>query len=287
MEQVIGQERQKYRQSKQMGLNCLSFSRSCDPSLPVNNLTNVIQCKQVTQHETGKAMVSGEFVSMTTLHETLPYLTPLPVAWGTYAADTDVHFFLCGFVEMTDDLPDVQSLAASLAELHKKGLSPNGKYGFSVPTLQGTVPQYTEWTDSWEEFFTNSLRKVIDNEVRSQGPDEEVEKLYEGTLNKVVPRLLRPLETGGRSIQPRLVHGDIWDGNVSTDITTNTPVIYDATCIYAHNESKPLVVLLSGKAELYSRTCSFAASPSQDGKSIRKGVFQAFPHLRSRRRPGR
>ncbi len=182
-------------------------------------------------------MVSGEYVSMKALHDTLSTLTPLPVAWGTYAADTNVHFFLCGFVDMIDDLPEVQQLAASLAELHKKGLSPNGKYGFSVPTLQGTVPQYTDWCESWEEFFTRSIRLVMDNEEKSQGSDPEVRGLCDAILTKVVPRLLRPLETGGRNIQPRLVHGDIWDGNVSTDSTTNTPVIFDATCIYAHNES--------------------------------------------------
>ena len=191
----------------------------------------------MTQNETGKAMVSGEFVSMKTLHDTLPYLTPTPYAWGTYAADPNVHFFLCGFVEMDDDLPDVNALAAGLAELHTKGLSPNGKYGFPVPTLQGTIPQYTEWTDSWEEFFTRSIKLVMDNEERSQGSDPEVQELCQETLSKVVPRLLRPLETGGRHIQPRLVHGDIWDGNVSTDAKTDMPVIFDATCIYGHNES--------------------------------------------------
>lgn len=191
-------------------------------------------------------MVSGEFISMTTLHDTLPSFTPLPIAWGTYDADTNVHFFLCGFVHMTDDLPDVDDLAASLAELHKKGISPNGKYGFAVPTLQGTIPQFTDWTDLWEEFFARSLKRVMDNELRSQGPNDEVESLYTDILSKVVPRLLRPLETGGRSIQPRLVHGDIWDGNVSTDINTGTSVIFDATCIYAHNESA-LVVTRSVK----------------------------------------
>ena len=182
-------------------------------------------------------MVSGEFVSMKSLHDTLPSLTPIPVAWGTYAADSNVHFFLCEFVDMTDDLPDVHALAESLADLHTKGLSPNGKYGFSVPTLQGTVPQYTAWTDTWEEFFSHSIKLVMDNEEKSQGPDPEVQELCEAILTKVVPRLLRPLETGGRQIQPRLVHGDIWDGNVSTDFVAGRPVIFDATCIYAHNES--------------------------------------------------
>lgn len=186
-------------------------------------------------------MVSGEYVSMKALHDTLPSLTPTPMAWGTYAADDNVFFFLCGFVEMTDDLPDVDMLGASLAELHRKGLSANGKYGFPVPTLQGTIPQYTEWCDTWEDFFSNSIRRVMENEERSQGSDPEVQALCKETLSKVVPRLLRPLETGGRTIQPRLVHGDIWDGNVSTDVTSDGPVIFDATCIYGHNESECLI----------------------------------------------
>lgn len=154
-------------------------------------------------------MVSGEFVSMKTLHETVPDFTPMPIAWGTYAADPDVHFFSCGFVRMGDELPDVQSFAASLAALHTKGLSPNGQYGFSVPTLQAKIPQYTSWEHSWEVFFTKSMKMVMENEIESQGKDDEVQILYEVVLEKVIPRLLRPLETGGREIQPRLVHGDI------------------------------------------------------------------------------
>lgn len=35
------------------------------------------------------------------------------------------------------------------------------------------------------------------NEEDSQGPDPEVQQLCEATLTKVIPRLLRPLETGG------------------------------------------------------------------------------------------
>lgn len=182
-------------------------------------------------------MVSGEFVSMSSLYKALPYIVPHPYASGTYDSDPSIHFFLCGFVDMDEDLPDAQRLGRGLAELHSNGVNPDGKYGFYVPTLQGTIPQYTEWTDTWEEFFSNSIRRVFENEEKAQGYDEEVHELCRLTLEKVVPRLLRPLETGGREIKPRLVHGDIWDGNVSTDLDSNTPVIYDATCIYAHNES--------------------------------------------------
>lgn len=183
-------------------------------------------------------MVSGEFASMTMLHKAMPNLTPIPYAWGTYAADSNISFFLCGFVDMTDDLPDVRKLAASLAELHLRAVNPDGKYGFPVPTLQGTIAQYTGWEDSWETFFSKSMAQNMANEEKSQGVDPEMQQLCRATLEKVVPRLIRPLETGGRSIRPRLVHGDIWDGNVSTDIASNTPVIFDATSIYGHNESK-------------------------------------------------
>ena len=183
-------------------------------------------------------MVSGEYLSMKTLYDTLPDAVPKPIAWGTYAADSSIHFFLCSFVDMTDDLPDIQPFTAKVAELHRKGLSPNGKYGFWVPTLQGTIPQYTTWTDSWEEFFTKSIKRVMDVEEASQGFDPEMKELCEAIIDKVCPRLLRPLETGGRQIRPCLIHGDIWDGNTATLAETGAPVIFDATCIYAHNECK-------------------------------------------------
>lgn len=183
-------------------------------------------------------MVSGEFESMSSIYKTLPHLVPIPYAWGTYASNPNIHFYLCGFVEMAYGLPDVEDLSALLAELHKKGVNPKGKYGFPVPTLQGTIAQYTGWEDSWETFFFKSIQIVIANEEKAQGSDPEMQELCKATLEKVVPRLLRPLETGGRSIQPRLVHGDIWDGNVSTDAESNKPVIFDATSIYGHNESK-------------------------------------------------
>ena len=72
----------------------------------------------------------------------------------------------------------------------------------------------------------------------SQGPDKELRDLFRQTMTKVVPRLLRPLETGVRQIKPSLVHGDLYSGNVSVDVEDGRPVLYDATCLYAHNECK-------------------------------------------------
>ena len=102
----------------------------------------------VAQHDTGKAMISGEFASMSLLHKTLPYIIPHPFASGTYASNPNIHFFLCVFVGMDDDLPDFQKLTRDLTELHMNEANPDGKYDFYVPTLQGTTPQYTKWTET-------------------------------------------------------------------------------------------------------------------------------------------
>lgn len=138
---------------------------------------------------------------------------------------------------MDDDLPNVQKLARGLADLHMNGVNPDGNYGFYVPSFQGTIPQYTEWTVSWQDFFSNSIKHIFKFEEKSQSYKKEVHELCRMTLEKFVSRLLRPLKTGSREIQPRLVHGHIWDCNISTDLSANTPKIYDTTCIYAHTES--------------------------------------------------
>ena len=190
----------------------------------------------MSQDEGGKGMMSGEFVSMKAIYDNVPDLVPTPIGWGTYTSDPNIHFFLCSFHDMTNEIPDERLLASKLAELHKKGISPNGKYGFPVPTFQGRIPQETSWTDTWEEFSSNSLKWMLAVEEAVQGVNTKMKKLSEALLEKVVPRLLRPLETGGRQIQPCLVHNDIWDGNTSTDIATGLPIIFDAPAIYAHNE---------------------------------------------------
>lgn len=191
---------------------------------------------KVSHKDVGKGMMSGEFVSMTALHDTVPDLVPTPVAWGTYASDPNIHFFLCSFHDMTDEIPDIQKFTSKVAELHRKSVSPKGKYGFPVPTYQGRIPQENGWADTWEQFFTNSIKRMMAVEEESQGPDPDMQRLEDALINRVIPRLLRPLETGGRQIRPCLVHSDLWDGNKSTDVATDLPIIFDAPCLYAHNE---------------------------------------------------
>ncbi|QPC72561.1 hypothetical protein HYE68_003313 [Fusarium pseudograminearum] len=140
--------------------------------------------------ELGMNMTRGEFHSMTAIHNVLPEIVPRPIACGTYQTITDTHFFLCEFREMTEDMPDPHKFAALLSTLHQKSVSPTGKFG-------------------WETFFAKSIRQALDLEIERKGPSEELETLSRALFKKVIPRLLRPLESDGQTVKPSLVHGDL------------------------------------------------------------------------------
>ena len=63
-----------------------------------------------------------------------------------------------------------------------------------------------------------------------------MQSLMQQVFAKVIPRLLRPMETSGHSLTSTLLHGDFWHGNVSTDVETGDPVTYDASAFWGHNE---------------------------------------------------
>ncbi|KAG7006437.1 hypothetical protein G7Y79_00014g036120 [Physcia stellaris] len=122
------------------------------------------------------------------------------------------------------ELPDVDRFTARLAELHRNSTSPNGKVGYHLTTYNGILPQDNRWTDSWEEYFSNNFRRMIELEQEAQGPPtEEQISLTSSMLEMVIPRLLRPLETEGRKVKPCLIQ-------------YKEPIVFDASAFYGHNE---------------------------------------------------
>lgn len=158
-------------------------------------------------------MMEGEYHSMQAIHNLTPDFAAMPLAWGTLKSDPGSHFFLCEFLEMDNELPQIDKFAKSLVQLHQESRSSEGRFGFEVTTYNGNLPQDVRWTDTWEECFMNGTRKDFDLEREARGPSEEIEALLIPLFEKVIPRLLRPLESHGRSVRPALLHGDLWHGN--------------------------------------------------------------------------
>jgi protein-ribulosamine 3-kinase len=181
-------------------------------------------------------MVSSEYKSMRLLYELVPDMVAEPIAWGAYKEEADTYFFVCRFCELSGDIPDTSDFPRLLADMHQRAVSKSGEFGLPLVTYSGRNAQYFPPSKSWEECFSKGLTAIFNKEEEMHGPNEELRMLREAIMNKVIPRLLRPLESDGRTLTPRLVHGDLWDGNASTDLATGKPMIFDAVPLYAHNE---------------------------------------------------
>ncbi|KAI1116129.1 Fructosamine kinase-domain-containing protein [Nemania sp. NC0429] len=192
---------------------------------------------QVSRGHHGLESLKGEFASTSEIYEITPDFCPKPIAWGTFKTDEDSHFYICKFYEFTDGLPDPKMFCAKLAKLHSSHTSPTGKFGFHVVTYNGDLPQYNTWSDSWEAFFEIGFNRVLKIREARAGPSAELDELLQPFFENVIPRLLRPLETGGNTIQPSLVHGDLWCGNAAiTDEDTKDGIVFDPSSFWGHNE---------------------------------------------------
>ncbi|KAI1324506.1 Fructosamine kinase-domain-containing protein [Xylariaceae sp. FL0255] len=185
----------------------------------------------------GRTLMEGEFNAMSELYRWAPDLVPKPHSYGKYALERpEAYFFLSEFIEMSDRMPDPNQLGAKVARLHRESTSPNGQFGFHITTCQGRVPQMVTWEKSWTTFFTKLIQHVIRLDTEHNGYWKDLDIVQERLISQVVPRLLDPLQTGGRSIKPSLIHGDLWEGNTGTAYGNGNVYIFDAAVLYAHFE---------------------------------------------------
>ena len=221
-----------------------------------------------------RVMLQGEYESMKALHTISPDFVPYPLGYGTYESDKDMHFFMCDFIDVANKLPEKRRFCSKLADLHRRsqhmpqyGLESStprtdqegevihGKgerrFGFPITTYNAKLPQNNTWSPSWESFYLTQMRQLFDLEREAQGPSPELDSILPLFYDRVIPRLLRPLETGGRTLLPALIHGDLWHSNVAvskslalqsqsdhTTIEAEEPLIFDASAFYAHNEAE-------------------------------------------------
>jgi protein-ribulosamine 3-kinase len=178
----------------------------------------------------GRRGLLGSFEPEKLFHEYDPEHVPKPIAFGNYKENPETWFFLADFHDMVEEQPDIKTFVSIVANWHKKsmGKSPNGKWGFHVETGLPFVQHDNPYQDTWETLFTQMMRQMIIEEDVIHGQNDDLDELKKHLFEKVIPRLLRPLETGGRSITPCLIHTDLWSGNMNPDVDTDKLMVYDS-----------------------------------------------------------
>ncbi|TQS31752.1 hypothetical protein Golomagni_07957, partial [Golovinomyces magnicellulatus] len=192
---------------------------------------------KTAQGHLAEQMFHGEYEGMSKIHETVPDFAPRPVAWGKCDNSPNKFFFLSEYIKMTQqNLADPRKFCSSLAHLHKNATSPNGMFGFPMTTCNGNIPQDNTWQESWETFFANGLRHMLQLDIEKNGQQSDLVVAIQPIFETVIPRLLRPLQQGPNPIRPSLLHGDLWYGNTSTNCQTGEPLLFDSAAFYGHNE---------------------------------------------------
>lgn len=181
-------------------------------------------------------MIVGEYESLKAIRGVFPRIVPEPYAWGKYDG-SETYFLLTEFRKVGEQPPYSANFTKRLADMHRESQSPTGKFGFHVTTCHATLRQITDcWEESWAVLFRKQLAHMIELDEDKNGEWPAFKMVCQLILDKVIPRLLEPLQANGRSIKPCLVHGDLWDENTATDTVTGEPFIFDAGSFYAHNE---------------------------------------------------
>ena len=181
--------------------------------------------------------MKGSLASEIIFHQYIPIHVPNPIAWRSYRTDQPTWFYLCDFHDMVDEVPDVQGFMSIIAKVHKESMGRSKQYGFHLPKHLANISNGITWQDSWQTWFSQAMIQMLEFEEKAHGKEEELDVLKDGLLNKVIPRLLALLESGGRSIKPCLVHSDLWSGNAMPDADSEEIIIFGSCAFWGHNEA--------------------------------------------------
>ncbi|KAJ7446459.1 fructosamine kinase [Mycena galericulata] len=188
-------------------------------------------------HRNEEEQYVGEAESLKQIAIASPGLAPRVLASGIH----EQWPYMISEYKQLSSLTDTAArrLGKRLAtELHQyKGLK---GFGFDVPTYCGATRLQNGWFDSWDACFSAMIGDLLSQLVKKGGfsslctKGEEVKKA-------VIPKLLGPLV-----IQPVLLHGDLWSGNMGCELSSGEPVIFDPASFFGHNEADLAIARIFG-----------------------------------------
>ncbi|KAF6133963.1 hypothetical protein GIB67_040727 [Kingdonia uniflora] len=243
-----------------VGGGCINFASRYD--------TDVVPFFVKTNRSIGSSMFEGEALGLSAMYATESIRVPRPFKVGSLR--TGGSYIIMEFVEFGSSRGDQSVLGKKLANMHKAGTSSKG-FGFEVNNTIGSTPQINIWTSDWIEFFAEHRLGYQLKLVREQYGDSIIYEKGQ-RLMKNLGALFEDVV-----IEPCLLHGDLWSGNISSD-KNGEPVILDPACYYGHNEAEFGMSWCAGfGGSFYSSY--FEVMPKQPGFEKRKDLYMLYHHL--------
>ncbi|RBP48689.1 fructosamine kinase family protein [Arenicella xantha] len=173
--------------------------------------------------------------------------------------------------ELTEITPKTSAeLGCLLARQHRL-TSP--EFGWSHDNHIGLSPQINGWSSSWLDFYREKrlvpqLQQAIQNDLDSE------------LLRRIEHRIFHLDEILDYSkLQPALLHGDLWTGNVGFDVLHNQAFLFDPAPYYGDPEADLAMTYLFGGfcPEFYAAYHELV--PLRHGNEERRAIYKLYHAL--------
>lgn len=231
--------------------------------------------------ERARGMFEAEAFGLKLIADTQTVRVPrVHFAGNLRADDVCSAAIIMEHVDMNSSLSQTaqRNLGRQLAEMHLYSAQRLGEseFGLSMDNYCGTTPQInTHRTANWIEFFRqHRLQYQLDL------PSAKRYSRLQSETSRLLPKIERFFEETSDSIQPALIHGDLWAGNVgSLRSDPSIPVLFDPAPYFAHSEMELSIMGIFG-----GFTDSFYQEyhrliPQQPGFEKRQRLYQLYHYL--------
>ncbi|XP_075094362.1 protein-ribulosamine 3-kinase, chloroplastic-like isoform X5 [Nicotiana tabacum] len=232
-----------------------------------------------TNRSIGPSMFEGEALGLNSMYETGSIRVPKPYKVGSLP--TGGSYIIMEFIEFgasrgnqhSDTLPFTafqSALGRKLAEMHKAAKSEKG-FGFHVENTIGSTPQINTWTSDWIEFYAEHRLGYQLKLAREQYGDSTIYERGQRLAKNLGPLFKNVV------IEPCLLHGDLWSGNITYD-KNGEPVILDPACYYGHSEAEFGMSWCAGFGGDFYKAY-FQVMPEQPGFEQRRDLYMLYHYL--------
>ncbi|GFP98535.1 protein-ribulosamine 3-kinase chloroplastic [Phtheirospermum japonicum] len=202
-----------------------------------------------TNRSIDPSMFEGEALGLGAMYETGSIRVPKPFKVGPLP--TGGSYIIMEYIEFGTSRGNQSELGKKLAEMHKAGKSEKG-FGFDVDNTIGRLGYQLKLAR--QQYGDSLIYEKGQRLVKNMG------SLFDGAV-----------------IEPCLLHGDLWSGNISSD-KNGEPVILDPACYYGHNEAEFGMSWCAGFGGSFYNAY-FEVMPKQHGFEERMDLYMLYHYL--------
>ncbi|MCU7959097.1 MAG: fructosamine kinase family protein [gamma proteobacterium symbiont of Bathyaustriella thionipta] len=158
---------------------------------------------------------------------------PGPVCYGTAGAQS---FLAMQYLPITAASGNERLAGQQLAGMHRKSAT---QFGWHRDNTIGSTPQHNDWQSDWPTFWRDQRLGFQLQLAAQKGFGGELQSAGKDLLLKL------PAFFSDYQVQPSLLHGDLWGGNIGY-LADGTAVIFDPACYYGDRETDIAMTQLFG-----------------------------------------